>query len=60
MNIPFLYVHGSNNKFVLVDELTKTRFLTESQRIQFSQSICDQRSAEGTLFVSAYRTGYRM
>lgn len=60
MSIPFLYVHGSNNAFVLVDELIETWFATDAQRRQFSQSICTHRSAEGVLFVSEYRDGYRM
>ncbi|KGP72795.1 diaminopimelate epimerase [Pontibacillus yanchengensis] len=53
MNIEIIKCHGSNNDFVLIDELFQTYHFSESDRVSIATTLCDRDGligADGILF----------
>lgn len=54
MNIEILKCHGSNNDFVLIDEMTGAYSFSEEDRVTIAKTLCDREGivgADGILFV---------
>jgi diaminopimelate epimerase len=54
MQIELIKGHGSGNDFLLIDEISNDYTLSENQRVEIAQRLCNRRSilgADGILFV---------
>ena len=54
MQIPIIKCHGSENDFIMIDEISNELNFSEEQRVAISQAMCDRKGklgADGILFV---------